>query len=168
MAPGGFGANASTEFGWVLFVKQGEGADKKMFHETRKNIIIPFIYDLHKVYLKFDASLGARPDSDDLATTIYCDGDNSQLEMVTSEEGTVIYAEHNTMACKHNASETAINQSMDGCKVFPAQKKMNRSTNCEHIPKRYHLLKSSFVEGLKGLKEEGRRKAEAMEGRSAH
>ena len=60
------------------------------------------------MYNDFDASSGARPIGEELTVVVWCDGDNSQLDTVTSEEGIALYVKKNIIANKHNASGTAI------------------------------------------------------------
>jgi hypothetical protein len=71
----------------------------------------------------------------------WCDGDNSQIDTIVSEEGIQIYATKNVIANKHNASGTGKEQACDLGKVFPISKKLNKSTTVEHIPSSNHHLK---------------------------
>ena len=93
LGPGGYGLNGSKEMGFVLLMKATEGAEKRRFRWIRKNILFPFIDKIREMYSDFDASSGARPIGEELTVVVWCDGDNSQLDTVTSEEGIALYVE---------------------------------------------------------------------------
>jgi len=84
---GGYGAHRSTGVGYVLFMKGTPGAEKK----------------------RFQWKSGA-PMSDEHTAVSWCDGDNSQIDTIVSEEGIQSYAANNVIANKHNASGTGKEQ----------------------------------------------------------
>ena len=134
LGPGGYGVNSSKEICYVLFMKSGsEGTEKKSFACVRKNILLPFIAKLRKVYDGFDGSSGVLPTAEHLAAAVWDGGDNSQLDTITSEEGIKVYSKYNVLVCKHNASGTGNGQAMDVGKVFPMQKSLNKKTTVTHV-----------------------------------
>jgi hypothetical protein len=76
-----------------------------------------------------------------ISLTEKCDGDNSQIDTIVSEEGIQMYYANNSIANKHNASGTGKEQACDLGKVFPISKKLNKSTTVKHIPSSNHHLK---------------------------
>jgi hypothetical protein len=137
---GGYGAYRSTGIGYVLFMRGTPGAEKKRFRWIRDNVLIPFINWGRKEYDGVDVESGA-PMGDEHTAVSWCDGDNSQIDTIVSEEGIQIYAANNIIANKHNASGTGKEQACDLGKVFPISKKLNKSTTVEHIPSSNHHLK---------------------------
>jgi hypothetical protein len=78
---------------------------------------------------------------DEHTSVSWCDGYNSQIDTIVSEEGIQMYSANNIIANKHNASGTGKEQACDLGKVFPISKKLNKSTTIELIPSSNHHLK---------------------------
>jgi hypothetical protein len=76
----------------------------------------------------------------------WCDGDNSQIDTIVSEEGIQRYSANNIIANKHNASGTGKEQANDLCKVFPISNQLNKTTTVEHISSSNHHLKRHLEE----------------------
>jgi len=73
------------------------GAEKKRFRWIRDNVLIPFINWGRKEYDGIDVESGA-PMGDEHTAVSWCDGDNSQIDTIVSEEGIQIYAANNIIA----------------------------------------------------------------------
>ncbi len=112
---GGYGAYHSTGIGYVLFMRGTPGAENKRFQWIRDNILIPFINWGRKEYDGIDVESGA-PMGDEHTAVSWCDGDNSQIDTIVSEEGIQRYSANNIVANKHNASGTGKEQANDSCK----------------------------------------------------
>ncbi len=59
---------------------------------------------------------------DEHTAVSWCDGDNSQIDTIVSEQGIQIYAANNIIANKHNSSGTGKQQACDLGNVFPISK----------------------------------------------
>ncbi len=66
---------------------------------------MPFINWARKEYDGLDVESGV-PMSDEHTAVSWCDGDNSQIDAILSEEGMQCYSVNNAIAYKHNASGT--------------------------------------------------------------
>ena len=143
----GYGAHRSTGVGWVLFMRKGEGAEKKRFEWIREHILFPFIDWCRKKYDNFDKSLGV-PLSEDLRAISWVDGDNSQINTIISEEGIASYAKNLVTVNKHNAGGSGKEQACDKCDVFPVSKQLNKKMTVVHIPSARHLLKGNIEEAF--------------------
>jgi hypothetical protein len=105
----------------------------------------PFIEWSWKEYNDFGASSGALV-PDELTAVSWCDGDNSQIDSITADDGIESYAEHKVIANKHNASETEKEQAADLGKAFSIFKKLNKTTTLEHVPPAQHRLKFNIMQ----------------------
>ena len=101
---GGYGAYCSTGIGYVLFMRGTPGAEKKRFQWIRDNILIPFINWGRKEYDGIDVESGV-PMGDEHTAVSWCDGDNSQIDTIVSEEGIQRYSANSIIAnIKHISS----------------------------------------------------------------
>ena len=126
-------------------MKGTPGAEKKRFQWIRDPVLMPFINWARKEYDGLDVESGASM-SDEHTAVSWCDGDNSQIDTIVSEEGIQRYATNNVIADKHNASGTGKEQTNNLGKAFPISNKLNKSTTVEHISSANHLLKNKLEE----------------------
>jgi hypothetical protein len=109
---------------------------------------IDSLYQLgRKEYDGIDVESGA-PMGDEHTAVSWCDGDNSQIDTIVSEEGIQRYSANNITANKHNASGTGKEQANDLCKVFPISNQLNKTTTVEHISSSNHHLKRHLAQNL--------------------
>jgi hypothetical protein len=104
---------------------------------------MPFINWARNEYDEFDVESGA-PMSDEHTAVSSCDGDNSKIDTILSEEGIQRYSVNNLIANKHNASGMGKEQANNLGKVFPISNKLNKSTTVKHISSANHLLKNKL------------------------
>jgi len=98
----------------------------------------------------FDDSTGA-PIPEKLKAVFWCDGDNSQLDIIVGQEGLDFLVNSGVITNKHNAARTGGEQSCDQSKEFPIGKRLNKTITLQHIPSSQHLLKRNLETKFKDL-----------------
>ena len=73
-------------------MKGTPGAEKKRFQWIRDPVLMPFINWARKEYDGLDVESGASM-SDEHTAVSWCDGDNSQIDTIVSEEGIQRYGQ---------------------------------------------------------------------------
>ena len=130
-------------------------AEERRFIRKREIMLFPFITKVRETYDGFDASSGLSPRVERLTASVWNDGDSSQLDTIISEEDIGLYSKYNVLMYKHNASGTGTSQTMDIGKVFPSQKKLNKTIIVQHAPAQYHLIKNTLLKKLASLNRQG-------------
>ncbi len=114
-------------------------------------MLIPFINWGRKEYDDIDVGSGALMGDEHMAGS-WCDGDNSQIDTIVSEEGIQMYSANNIIANKHNATGTGKEQACNMGKVFPISKKLKKtatvkrttSSNNHHLKRHLELQFAKF------------------------
>jgi hypothetical protein len=136
---GGDGVGGSNEKGYIILMRNKKGMQKVRFAWILKNILVPFVEKLRWKYSRFKRAGGQVPEWE--RAVLWCDGDNSQIYSITSEEGLQLLREHGIIANKHSASRTGAEQGPDLNAVFPTSKKLNKKITLKHVPSEDHTLK---------------------------
>ena len=136
---GGYGVGGSKEKGYIILMKSKKGMEKVRFAWVQENILIPFVAKVRKQMTGFVATGGHIPECE--KAVFWCDGDNSQIDSIVSEEGINLLAKHGIIANKHNPSRTGSEQAPDLNRVFPTDKKLNKKITVKHVPSDKHDLK---------------------------
>ncbi|KAL7536957.1 hypothetical protein ACHAXR_007505 [Thalassiosira sp. AJA248-18] len=160
---GGYGAHQSRGFGYLLFMRGGNGAERKRFRWIRENVLFPFINWLRLNYDDVDVDIGGII-NEALKVVSWCDGDMSQLRTITTDEGIQAYKDMGVIACKHGAAATGSQQANDLCDEMPVNKALNKSTTVAHIPSSKHLLKKSTETAVNKLIKQGRLRLKKTDG----
>ena len=103
----------NSESGRVLLLKGTPSSEKRRFAWIRDNNLFPFVEKIRKKYDDFNPDTGALPSGKEHTVVVWCDGNTSQINTATSEEGLALYKEKIIIVNKHNAAGTATQQPMD-------------------------------------------------------
>ncbi len=139
---GGSGIGANTLDGFVVFMRKGNGNDKKRFQYYQKNVLIPYINWLRKEFAGYNIEDGTTI-PDELTAVAWCDGDVSQLNSMTNEYK--ILRDQKIIANKQNAARTAVEQAADLMPVFKVFNKDAKKHTVTNVDASRHPMKMKVM-----------------------
>ena len=136
---GGGGVNIENQAcGWVVLMRNTEGAEKEYFQWYQDTILLPGINDHRKQFGKYDDKSG-RECPDKLTAVTWCNGDLSQISAI--KKCIENYTANKVIACKQHAARSAVEQPADLAKVFMVIKELLPHYTVKDIPPERHSMK---------------------------